>query len=448
VAQNAIRHLRYTASRFVKERHASFGWAPNLRSRRQLVSPKPLTIGFVEPWDSCGPPDAGGSLGIWTWQVARRLARSHQVLVCSRRTPNTPAFEVKDGVHFFRFFMSPNGRVSALLQRLRSNQHLFAFLVSLYSCCYVIRTAIVLRRYRCEVIHVFNNSHYTPVIGLLNRRAKMVLNMHCDWLAGLEYSSVNRRLRYVHCIVGCSQGITDGIRRRFRHYAERCQTIYSGVDLELFHPAKRRLDTMTGAVLITVGRISPEKGLHVLLDALDEVLERRPDTKLRIIGPEWILPPEAIKETNSNSHIRVLLKVFNGNYLQQLQQRVSDSSRANVSFVGPLSHAEIAAELRKATILVQPSLYDLFPLPVLEAMATGLPVVASKVGGLPEAVLDGKTGLLVEPDDATSLARALIKLIDDRPEAQAMGIAGRARAVAMFSWEAAVRNLRSTYEFI
>lgn len=85
-------------------------------------------------------------------------------------------------------------------------------------------------------------------------------------------------------------------------------------------------------------------------------------------------------------------------------------------------------------------------MPVVEAMASGLPVVASRVGGLPEIVSDGETGFLVEPADSAQLAELLMSVLDDPITTQAMRAEARCRAFQMFSWEAIVEQLRLCYE--
>lgn len=96
-------------------------------------------------------------------------------------------------------------------------------------------------------------------------------------------------------------------------------------------------------------------------------------------------------------------------------------------------------------MLVLPSLVESFGLPVVEAMAAGLPVVASRIGGMPEVLVEGKTGLLVEPDSPASLAQALLRVLNDPALAEAMGRAGRIRAEELFSWDGAVRSLKTHY---
>jgi glycosyltransferase involved in cell wall biosynthesis len=96
-------------------------------------------------------------------------------------------------------------------------------------------------------------------------------------------------------------------------------------------------------------------------------------------------------------------------------------------------------------MLVQPSFSESFGMPVVEAMSSALPVVASDVDALPELVLDGQTGLLVNPDNPPQLAEALLRVLEDPVKARAMGERGRARVLDGFSWEATVQELESYY---
>jgi glycosyltransferase involved in cell wall biosynthesis len=97
---------------------------------------------------------------------------------------------------------------------------------------------------------------------------------------------------------------------------------------------------------------------------------------------------------------------------------------------------------------VLPSLYEGFPLSVLEAMAAGRPVVATTVGGTPEAVVDGVTGYLVPPAEPAALAEAVNRVLADPARAKAMGRAGRARAKESFSAAAMARRYADTYEAV
>jgi glycosyltransferase involved in cell wall biosynthesis len=406
-----------------------------------------MKIGFVEPWDACSPPHPGGSLGIWTWEVARRLARSHEVTVCGLLHSVTPPFEEADGVRFFRWPVRLDIRLMRLMRRIGCSRNTPDFACWFHYFIYLLRSAIVLRANRCDVIHIFNLSQFAPILARLNPQAAIILNMHCDWLVGMDRSLIDKRLQFVDRIIGCADCITNDVRSRFPHFAARCETIYNGVDVAEFHPPEAGSRARASETLVTVGRISPEKGLHVLLDAFERVLVRKPRAKLRIIGPESILYlPGAITKADSNAGLQETFAIYGSNYLQKLKEQVNGSLGRSVSFVGAFSREKIAAEMRNAAVLVQPSLYETFGLPVVEAMASGLPVITSRVGGLAEIVSDGETGLFVEPGNSLQLAEALMTLLENPARAHAMGAAGRSRAVRMFSWEATVGKLSSCYE--
>ena len=99
-----------------------------------------------------------------------------------------------------------------------------------------------------------------------------------------------------------------------------------------------------------------------------------------------------------------------------------------------LSKREVIQLLSHSTLFACPSVYEPLGIVNLEAMACGTAVVASKVGGIPEVVADGETGLLVPPDDPDALAESINALTRDRDRAKAMGAAGRERAQTQFDW--------------
>jgi glycosyltransferase involved in cell wall biosynthesis len=115
-----------------------------------------------------------------------------------------------------------------------------------------------------------------------------------------------------------------------------------------------------------------------------------------------------------------------------------------VRFRGFVSPVEAAIE--DAAIVVVPSLGEGFGMVALEAMERARPVIASSVGGLPEIVADGETGLVVPPADADALAQAIVALASDLPRAAEMGSAGRVRALAEFTPERCVERVEALYE--
>jgi len=259
--------------------------------------------------------------------------------------------------------------------------------------------------------------------------------MQCEWLTQLNKKMIQQRLKHADLVISCCDYITNKIKKAFPRTP--CITVHNGTNINHFVPEKNK-----GKQLLFVGRISPEKGLHVLLDAFNNILKQHPEAKLKIIGPKRLAPKEFIINLSNDPQVRDLSKFYSGDYLNYLQ-KISNQ----VSFTGSISHNELADHYRTADIFISPSVWqEPFPQTVLEAMASGLPVIASKAGGHPESIEHGKTGLLVERGDANALSEAINTLLADEDLRNSMGEAGRQRAVEHFSHETIAENLLTQYK--
>ncbi len=163
--------------------------------------------------------------------------------------------------------------------------------------------------------------------------------------------------------------------------------------------------------LLFVGRLRIRKGVEVLLEALRDLRTRRPAAVLRIAG--------------------------DGEHRERLERRAAelglrDEPEEAVSFLGTCDAGRVRRLLADAAALVVPSIYEGMPLVVLEAMAAGVPVVASAVSGIPEVVVDGETGWLVPPEDPRALEQALEEVLARPQEARRRGEAGRRRVDERF----------------
>jgi len=174
--------------------------------------------------------------------------------------------------------------------------------------------------------------------------------------------------------------------------------------------------------LLFVGRLRIRKGLEVALEALATLREQGRPARLLIAG--------------------------DGEHRAPLERRAAALGLGSdrVGFLGRASAGQVRTLLAGAAALVVPSTYEGMPLVVLEAMAAGVPVVASRVSGIPEVVLDGETGWLVPPEDPAALASALAHVLGDAAERVRRGAAGRARCHAHFRPEHAARIWLETVE--
>jgi glycosyltransferase involved in cell wall biosynthesis len=170
--------------------------------------------------------------------------------------------------------------------------------------------------------------------------------------------------------------------------------------------------------LLCVGRLIPIKGHLVLLRALAQARARVPGVKLDLAGRGPLAPA---------------LKAYAG------ELGLGDAIRF-LGFVSP-----VQAAIEGSAVVVVPSLGEGFGMVALEAMERVRPVIASAVGGLPEIVAHGETGIVVPPADAEALAEAIVSLAADLPRAAAMGSAGRSRALAEFTPERCVERVEDLY---
>ncbi|WP_348263614.1 glycosyltransferase family 4 protein [Telmatobacter sp. DSM 110680] len=193
--------------------------------------------------------------------------------------------------------------------------------------------------------------------------------------------------------------------------------VYSGVEVR--HVPREPISPGTEVVVGASGRLVDIKGLSYLIKALAILSSEFPDFQVEIAG-------DGPERENLENYAREL----------NLKERVR--------FLG--WQTDLEPVLRRWDIFAMPSLTEGFPMAALEAMAQGLPVVATNVGGLPELVEDGGTGILVPPSDAEALANGLRSLIVDTKRMKEMGVAGWRRARDQFSINRMVAQTASIYD--
>jgi starch synthase len=198
----------------------------------------------------------------------------------------------------------------------------------------------------------------------------------------------------------------------------KVHVIYNGIDAEQYSPdsatdviERYGVDTTKPSVVF-VGRITRQKGVPVLLRAASQL---DPEVQLVLCAGAPDTPELGAEVAGLVEELR--------------------KTRAGVIWLsGMLSKREVIQLLSHSTLFACPSVYEPLGIVNLEAMACGTAVVASKVGGIPEVVADGETGLLVPPDEPEALAESINALTRDRDRAKAMGVAGRQRAQSQFDW--------------
>jgi glycosyltransferase involved in cell wall biosynthesis len=418
-----------------------------------------MHIAFVaQPFDLMHPPVRGGSLSLWIYYMARLCAeRQHTVTVFGN---NGTAFGTgstrHDGVNFI---FTPTG-LDRLINRIhrssraRSNalrngdSSLPLFASRWHHGGYAYEVARRVRRLKCDAVHVMNYSQFVPTIRRMNPNCKIGLHMQCEWLTQLASSVIKPRIKQADVIIGCSDYITHTIATRFPHIAAHCVTVPNAAQIV------SRVEGAAGEskTVLYVGRLSPEKGVHDLLRAFHHVLLKHPDATLRLVGGAGSAPLEFLVGLSDDPYVQAL-RVFypnksNGSkdpYLHLLEAEAGTELGKRIVFEGHASHDQIQAHYGRAAVLVNASLSESFGISLVEAMMQGLPVVATRIGGMTYTVEHSRTGLLVNRADPLALAQALSSVLADPNWARMMGAAGRNRAIEMFSWGAAVNRLLTVY---
>jgi glycosyltransferase involved in cell wall biosynthesis len=251
-------------------------------------------------------------------------------------------------------------------------------------------------------------AHNAPILVSLLRDTphRVVLYAHNDLLRTYSRAEAGRTLRSAAAIVCVSESLAARTRDNLPGEMHgRVHVVGNGVDTTQFTPAA---DRQPGSRRIMfMGRVIPDKGVDVLLRAVAEM--DATDVEVLVVGRPGFAADAPLSDYET--HLRAL----------------AAQCPADVRFQTFVPRADLPALLRTAEVFVVPSRWpDPSPLTVGEALATGLPVVASRIGGIPEAV--GDAGILVPPDDPRALAAALSGLLHDRARRTALARAARARA--------------------
>jgi len=296
-----------------------------------------------------------------------------------------------------------------------------------------LRLARILRSRRIDVLHshLFYSSLFASPIGWFCAVPFIVETPHVReaWRRGWIKSRyfVDRFLsRFVDRYVAVSQANARYLVDQKGIPLGKVEVIRNGCDLDRFRPGRAGSQELKAGlgfapedpVVTVVGRLEPQKGHRVLLDALPLVLRQFPSARLVCVG-----------EGSLRSELELLAE--------------TNGVARSVRFVG--QQARVEDWLALADLVVLPSLWEGLPLIAIEALAAGRPIVATAVDGTPEVVVNGVTGLTVPPGDERALARAVTHLLADPGRCDALSRAGREWVASQFDRDQQVRATMGLY---
>jgi len=294
------------------------------------------------------------------------------------------------------------------------------------------RFAGILKEKQTNILHAhqYTPYFYAASAAIFGNRPKVVFTEHGRHQPDkirpkrLIYNKILSR--FTDRITGVCGFSKDSLIRYEKMPAGKIDVIYNGINYKNFDVFvdrdKKRKELGVGendVVVGMVGRFSPIKNHKMLLEAFGRVVKEAPNAKLLLAGDG------PLKE-NSQSAIR------------------NSQLKDKVIFLG--LRMDIPEILKALDIYVLPSIAEAASLTLLEAMAAGLPVAATRAGGDAEIVINNKTGILVSPDDPNGFAGAIIYLIQNPGEAKAMGKAGRERVEREFNIDKMLNEYRELYQ--
>ncbi len=352
-------------------------------------------------------PHVGGVEELVRQLAAEYRRRGHEPIIVTNRWPRSlPAVETYEGTPLYRLpLRTPGPGLKAWVSYGLTHRAVRRRLLDL------------LREHRTELLHVQCVSANAFYAGLARRALGLPLVVTTQGERTMDAGQIYQRWpfmpRLLHTLLDEADHVTacsadtlaDVERFRGAPLGERAEVVYNGIaagDFEDVVPYPHPRPYLLG-----IGRLVPQKGFDVLLRAFARAGLPGHDLLLAGEGPER-------------------------GALEGLAAELGLGAR--VRFVGRVDRATAAALFRGCTFFVLPSRQEPLGIVNLEAMAAGKAVAASAVGGVPEIVLDGQTGLLVPGEDVGALAAALSRLASDAGLRAALGEAGRRRAGEMFTW--------------
>jgi glycosyltransferase involved in cell wall biosynthesis len=400
-----------------------------------------------------------GSVAIVTWELASRLAKSHNVTIYAPLGHGQAAEELGEGLmvrRVRRAYRTVHKALDLGIGLVGGQPPYFTRLAYFHE--YASAVADWLRADPPDCIHVQIASQFIPLFRHAVPAARIVLHVHDELLTRVDRQSIAVRIAMADAVVTCSDYITSRWQQRFEPFASRIFTVRNGVDLMRFRPQP---SPPFQREILYVGRISPEKGVHVLASAFDQVVESIPDARLTLAGAAGLLPFSQISLLSNDSHVAALREFYGAgvadklrrqilhpynSYLESVRSRLSPRAAANVEILGDVEYQAMPDLYRRAAVLAAPSvLAEPFGLPLVEAMACGRPVVASRAGGMAETVIDGVTGRLVERGDVIGLADALRDVLTNDEARERMQKAARSVVEERYSWDKSVERLDEIY---
>jgi glycosyltransferase involved in cell wall biosynthesis len=359
-------------------------------------------------WSPFYLPDKGGTETLLAALLPRMVARDHEVLVvASHGRHSLPDDTTRDGVRVVRFHFKEaveGNRMGEVVDITR-------------------RIAALRKELQPELnhVHCVYSSNFFHLRTARIAPAPTLLTLHNDYIAGglmpKEGTLFRTLLDQADRVTAVSRGALAPLLRELPDVRERASVIYNGVELGA---VRSRPVPFDAPELLVLGRLIPAKGGDLAIEAFRRLGGDCPVAHLTFAGT--------------------------GPLQSELEQQVAHSGLAGrVRFLGDVPHEEIGGLLESATVLLMPSRVEGLPMALLEALSRECPVIATRVGGIPEVIQDGVTGRVVPPEDPGALEAAIRLALTDAERTREMARAARRKAEEIFDIDEALRKYEAVY---
>jgi glycosyltransferase involved in cell wall biosynthesis len=397
-----------------------------------------MKIAVIAPEVFPVPPVRGGAVETIIERVTEPL-RSHAVAILSVADTGLPLRQQLGHRVYERWQPNPFNQLCLASWRLPFKQ-----IESVWYYHPYVRWAIRrLRTFKPDLIWLHSRMPFLPWLRAAFPQIPIILSLHNE--SNLRGAALWQPafVSAADCITTCSQSLADTVARHYPHTQPYLRVLYNGVatgqftprwnqwsqqDRDPSAPLRAEYGLSNHPLVLYVGRLVESKGVHVLLDAWPVVRRHIPQAQLCIAGAH------TFSDGSQTQYIRGL--------------RAKAAEFGGVHFLGHVDHQRLPALLAMSDVLAFPSTWqEPFGMVVVEAMASGLPVVAFRQGGPAEIIEHERSGLLVEPQQGSEgLARALVQLLQDKQQAERIAFAAREQVVKRFEWSVIARDFERLCE--
>ena len=365
------------------------------------------------------PPVRGGAIQTYIQGISGKLGQKHDLTILGTTDSSLPLEESRDNIQYVRI----------------DGQQIFEI--------YAEKVINFLRDESFDLIHVFNRPRLIPLIREVAPHSRLILSMHNDMFNTnkILHDDALSAIAEVERIVTVSDYVGNTISNLYPEATEKVQTIYSGVNLEDFVPwetsntatqirqkLRKENNLEDKTVILFVGRLTPKKGIDLLIQALKEVHSSNPNIALVIVGGTWY---SVDRVTDYVAFIRALAErvpfpVITTGYVSA--DKIHQWFWAGDIFVCPSEWQEPLARVH------------------YEAMAAGLPFITTARGGNPEVVIDDNGLVVQKPEDPVEFAEKIRILLSNPELRQRMGQTGRRLAEERFGWERVAQEVLEAWK--